>query len=91
MDERVRGMIESEFDSLMKSNILDSIKWLTQEVPHSSTRDIALGYVVGAMATYGMALHGIALKQSIKADELRSVIRRRLPEIREKINRELHR
>ena len=91
MDEKVRGIIEREFDNLLKSNILDSIKWFTQEVPHSSVRDIALGYAMGSMESYGRTLHELIMREPIETDELESIIRRRLTEIREKINRELHR
>jgi hypothetical protein len=91
LDEKVRSIIEREFDNLMKSNIVPSIRWFTQEVPHSSVRDIALGYVMGSIESYGRTVHELVMREPIERDELESIIRRRLAETREKINRELHR
>ena len=82
------------FDRGMEPNYTSSVEWIEQEMPISSLRDFILGYVISgfrALATGAvMALTGQAVSDE-DTDVIRTMLKRRLPEIVEKIERELRR
>ena len=104
---KTRGLIESLLDEALReeAEILPAIEWVREEIPIPSVRDFALGYTVGALKTLGEAIHALPPTIDLKDFSWRTrtekerkfdaiintILRRRLPEILEKINRELGR
>ena len=94
MDERVRGYIESMFDRGMKREFASAIGWIEQEMPISSLRDLILGYVLGTFRTLAIGAVTTLTQQEVSdedSDAIRTILKRRLPEIVEKTEKELHR
>jgi len=90
----VRGIIESKLDFLLKGDIVEDVEWFQQEMPISSLGDLALGYVFGMLSAYSIGILGFLTNKSVSkkdAEEIETMVKRRLPEIMEKINRELNR
>ena len=93
MDNRSRGGIEKAIDGLMGTKITYDIGWIEKEFPVKSMKDVALGYAVGAIMA--MAVEEIAIRENRSStdedfNEVKTIIRRRLPELLDKINRELN-
>lgn len=93
MDKTFRGYIESEIDRMVREEIVKDVKWVQEEIPISSLRDLALGYMIGL-------LRGVVVLSGARATDkeykeldktAHAIIKRRLPEIIEKIERELNR
>ena len=93
MNEATRGYIESVIDEIMEHELLSSVDWVADEIPISSLRDLLLGYAIGSLDA---ALIGIVSQRtrSKVSDEdmeaIMTILKRRLPEIIEKINIELN-
>ena len=93
LDERARGYLESAIDELIQqTEIIPSIQWVQQELPISSLRDLVLGYAIGSLETL---LRGVVKlsRGGCSEEDLRTIdgmLKRRLPEIVEKIERELN-
>lgn len=98
MEERMRGAIEKDLDEILRDeNLVTKIGWVENEIPLKSKRDLVLGYLIGTLETYSLALSAIIeSKSSKKADdryieeEIQKIIRRRLPEIIEHIDTRLN-
>lgn len=95
MDDATRGFVESMIDRAMMADILPDVEWIGQQIPISSLRDLALGYFAGLSDAYSHAISTLDRNGIIPSEEdkqtIRGMIRRRLPEIVEKIERELNR
>ena len=105
--KETRGSIESLLDHALKEEeeILPEVEWVRQEIPLSSFRDFTVGYILGTLkvlAEIPPSLPSIVKLRSFswtahkerdqKIDALiNKILRRRLPEIVEKIERELGR
>lgn len=96
MDEAVRGYIEKQIDNAMREEVFQYVEWVQNEIPISSLRDSMIGYLVGALqvlaessALFVMRRRGRTTEEEDR--EIRLIIKRRLPEIVEKIERELNR
>jgi hypothetical protein len=95
LDARTRGYIESMIDDITeRGNVRDILEWVEQEVPLSSFRDLALGYLIGGVTTgasimLSVGKLGIAISDEDKY-EIRAIIKRRLPEFIQKITNELN-
>ena len=101
MDKKRRGIIEAMFDDAMQeyTDIVADIEWIQREIPVSSLRDLALGYFLGVLETVGDAYSSVPSIISMKiawgehhkdTKTIRRMLKRRLPEISDKINRELN-
>lgn len=97
MDEKTRGLIEKAIDMLLDREICKYVKWVEKEIPVSSVRDLMLGYAIGYLDTAATSVwvscHG---KKKVSAEvgnqvdkEIELIMKRRLPEILRKINRDL--
>lgn len=95
LDDETRGFLEKNIDKFFKGNVLPHVEWLEVEHPISSMHDLALGYFVGTLTTLMTALTAISKQtdKEFKEDQkaIRTMVRRRLPEILEKIGIELNR
>ena len=96
MDKRTRGMIESELDDLIKDvrETVSTVDWVRQEIPLSSFRDLVLGYVIGSLETFAIAIRKIVSKEGGSAEDymtIKTMLKRRLPELIGEIERELGR
>jgi len=97
LEESTRGFIELFWDDLLKEDILDDIQWIPAAIPISSMRELAIGYAIGFFAATSSSIGGIV--ESKKHEKLKkgfekllwAMIKRRLPEIVEKVERELNR
>lgn len=93
MDEAIRGYIEKTMDEAFKENLVESTRWIEREIPISSLRDLTLGYVVGYAEAIAKAMITIGAKNLLSEEDKDAIIgmlRRRFPEILQKIERELH-
>lgn len=95
MDEKTRGFIESVMDELIQeAPITPSIKWVRQEMPVSSLKDLMLGYAIGSLETLAIVSIRMRMRNVLSEEDGRTIIemlKRRLPEIVGKIERELGR
>jgi len=91
LNDETRGYVESGIDNLLNVEIIESTRWLAAEFPHKNLKDLAIGYVVGALLLKGQAM--VLIHQGNITDEdisqILAIIKRRFPEIIEKIEREL--
>ena len=95
MDEVTRGYIEKIIDGILERPWLQDVSWIREEIPLKSFDELLLGYVLGSCDTVMSFLAGIkspnlALSTEEKT-EIKRILRRRLPEIRERITTELSR
>ena len=97
MEDETRGFIESTVDEILGEEVVPEIEWIREEIPISSFRDILLGYLIGLLSATSTLFaylrpKRISREKEEKIDEtIRTMIKRRLPEIVEKINKELNR
>jgi len=100
LDAETRGFIESLIDNILENEIVKNVKWVQEDVPISSLGEMALGYAIGylrALAVYTLILRiqplsGLTKNREERLDhEVWEIIKRRLPEISEKISKELNR
>jgi hypothetical protein len=91
LDERVRGIIESKIDFVLKHNIVPDVEFVKGVVPLKSFADCVLGYALGLLKqqSYFILISLGRLSESDKRD-VDKIIERRIPEIREKIIQELN-
>ena len=95
MDEKTRGFLESVMDELIQEMpITPSIKWVRQEMPISSLGDLMLGYAIGSLETLAIVSIRVRMRNVLSEENGKTIIemlKRRLPEIIGKIERELGR
>ena len=94
MDEKMRGYIESTLDNFLQTEIVSDVEWIQNEIPISSLRDLALGHIVALLHTFASnTILFRTYQKPSKEDEdaIRIMVKRRLPDLVEKINRELGR
>lgn len=101
MDKKTRGLIERNLDYIIKkTDITEGMLWLLDDFLPKSPEDLALGYVLGSLKRYAREV--IRMNKILKhrkntdvTDEeemiIRDMLRRRIPEFLDKINRELNR
>lgn len=101
MDKRTRGRIEKDLDKFLKSeeSITKNTVWLLDALQIvRAPEEIILGYLFGAlMSGYSRAVSYEKIKRNRKStdmaeeerDEIRDMLRRRIPDFLERINREL--
>lgn len=93
MDEKTRRLIESQIDECMKEPIRPEVEWALKELSVSSSKDYALGYLVGVIGSLAMSIAAAHSKPEDKFEDaskmIQAIVKRRLPEIIEKIEREL--
>lgn len=93
MDKQTRDLIESHIDECMIEQIFPEVEWASKELSISSSRDYALGYMIAVIKAGGVAIAAARSKPEDKLEdvikEVQAIIERRIPEIAEKIHREL--
>ena len=96
----MRGFLESILDDALQEKeeegFVAGIEWVQQEIPISSLRELVLGYVIGALEAICYAVATVRKRLSKKEEKeaeetIRTMIKRRLPEIMEIIESELGR
>ena len=89
----MRGYIESEIDRMVQEEIVGDVEWVQEETPISSLRDLALGYMIGLLR--GLISMIGAAKTTEDYEEVEriahSIVKRRLPDIIKRIEKELNR
>ena len=93
MDEKTRGFIEKGIDHIIQEEVFRYVEWIRHEIPISKLGEVMIGYLVGTIEAFAEACLVMAkIEVTEKEDEeIRTIIKRRLPEIVEKIERELGR
>ena len=90
----MRGYIEETIDEIIeKEAIFTNIEWIRQEIPVASFRDLALGYIIGGIVSTAVLMISIGERRPISDEEkheIRAMLKGRLSEILERINKELH-
>jgi len=94
LDFRTRGAIEKVIDDFVgRVNISSDVRWIESELPVKSIADVALGLAVGAIESLAVE-EIVRLENRVPTDEdlgeLRVIIKRRLGEIRSRIQEELN-
>jgi hypothetical protein len=99
MKEKTRGRIESLLDNALKKEYLlrlSNVEWVRRETPIHSFEDFAFGYIVGVLktitelkATSSLLDVIVTNKPSKHSKEIDDLLKRRLKEILERVNREL--
>jgi len=75
-----------------KGDLVGVLEWLP-ETSYTSFRDLALGYMIGGMKSLATSLISLGERRSLTDRdkiEIDTMIRERIPEIKERIERELH-
>ena len=94
MDKKTRGYLESVMDEIIQEEVFPSVEWVQQEMPISSVRDLTLGYVIGLLETLAIVSVRIRTRAVLSKEDnriIKTMLKRRLPEIIEKIERERNR
>ena len=95
LDIRTRGFLELVMDEYFRrvEIIKEEIEWVQREMPISSFEDVMRGYIIGGLHTVALTTILRLGKQFSDEDnkEIKEMLKRRLPEIIDKINRELGR
>jgi hypothetical protein len=94
INEHIRGSIESMLDDMIREpTIIPDIRWVEESIPVSSIGEVALGYAIGSLEATAIAMARLLGAKKGESKEyiktINAIIRRRLPELAEKINREL--
>jgi len=92
LDEETRGYIESRLDQYLQTETVVDVEWVQNEIPISSLRDLALGHVIALMIAF--AINSLMFRTQEKPSKedleaIRMMVKRRLPELAENIEREL--
>lgn len=89
----MRGYIEETIDEIIeKEAIFTNIEWVRQEIPVASFRDLALGYIIGGIMSTAVLMISIGERRPIsdgEKQEIRTMVKGRLSEILERINKGL--
>jgi len=90
LDERIRGFIEKAIDDLLMANFVSEVQWIRNEIPLKALEEVALGFAIGTFRTMISVIVASTSKPISEEDkeEIQKILRRRLPEIREKITKE---
>lgn len=95
MDEKTRGFIERSLDEVLAEGVISgSVNWIQGEIPIKSLRDVALGYIIGSVERFANTVIMLTEKTEVTLedqDEIRGIMKRRIPEIMQKILSELGR
>lgn len=94
MDDVTRGYIESVMDDILKEDVLKDIEWTEKEIPISSMKDLVIGYLCGILDAFAVLTASTRARKGVTENdmnEIRGMVKRRLPEIVQKVERELHR
>jgi signal recognition particle GTPase len=95
LDEKTRGFLEKAIDDIMTEEYIPSISWVQDEMPIKSLGEVAIGYVIGGIEAAATLITQMSKRnrseKEVKEDEeeIRALLKRRLPEIVEKVNTEL--
>ena len=98
MKAETRGAIETFLDSILQiKDPLKGIKWVEENIPTKSIDDLALGYVIGKMETAATTVFSIIeqkqyseIEMETEREQIRAMVRRRLPEILVHVQSELN-
>lgn len=94
MDENTRGFIEKTIDEVVAGITLEDVEWIEHEMPIKSLRDLAIGLTVGIIHATSVVIASIKKRggfEKEEKEEIRTIIKRRLPEIVKKIEKEVNR
>jgi len=94
LDEKIRGFVEKAWDDALATdiNLTPTVKWIQDAFPVKSSKDLILGYAVGVLEREAHDII-IILKGTIAEEDdaaIEQMLTRRLPEISEKIQREMN-
>jgi len=94
LDEKTRGVIEKSIDSVLQHSFIPDVEFARNIIPLTSFEDVVFGYALGVLKhqIYSMLMLSTGLRGALPLEDKREVDRiliRRIPEIREKIMREL--
>ena len=96
MDKVTRGYLEKVLDDYLNEiEIISELDWIRQEVPISSLKDVALGFTLGSLEMLSESVCILKKPKTTPKDdekdekEILEMIKRRIPEIVRKINKEL--
>jgi hypothetical protein len=87
MREDTRGYIEKSIDEMLEQeDLLCDIQWIDKEIPISSMRELALGYVIGAIEFVAKSIILLSeskaeIGENKEGEIIGLMIKRRLPEI----------
>ncbi len=95
MDKKTRGYIELAInDVVLKVDLVAVLKWVQRDTSVSSFRDLALGYMIGGAMSLAHTYIVLSKRRAITDKdkiEVRELIRKRLPDFLEKVEREMNR
>ena len=94
MNERMRGAIENSIDYVLQHNFVPDVEFARNVIPLKSFEDVVFGYALGVLKQqmYSMLMLSTGARGALPVEDKREVDRiliRRIPEIMEKIMREL--
>ncbi len=99
LKEEVRGFLEQIFDDFLVDLdvAIEDISWIEEQMPLTSKRDLVVGFSVGSMGALAFTLTEVSKRKKLSEAEEKEeeaeiwmMIKRRLPEILESVERELN-
>lgn len=95
MDKKTRSYIELAInDVVLKGDLVGVLKWVQRETSVSSFSDLTLGYMIGGAMSIAYTYIVLSEKRAITEKdkiEVRELIRERLPDFLERVEREMNR
>jgi hypothetical protein len=96
LDDATRGYVESQVDRYLAGrDWFGDISWIRNDIPLESFGELLLGYLLGSLDVMTRVIIGIKSQGfSISNEdsmEIKRMLKRRVPEIRERIAREIGR
>lgn len=95
MDEKMRGFIEKSIDYVLMHDITPDVEFVRDVIPLKSFEDTVFGYELGVLKNQIyfilMMSSGLKVIPAEEKSQVDEILKRRVPEIREKILRELGR
>lgn len=89
LDDKTRGYIEQTIDMQLEPSrsFREDYGWIFEVIPTSSEKEYLIGCVVGELQAL---IWGTLIKKEPDPEDVQGILKRRLPEIEDKINRELN-
>ena len=91
VDDKMRGAIEQDIESQLESDLLEDFGWIFDTILISSKEDYLLGCAVGKLMMLAWRTFREKKYDAMNYDleQVRDIIKRRVPEIQAKIVAEL--
>lgn len=80
-------------DELLEQEIISDVEWISQEIPNSSLKELAVGYMVGMLRSAGITVGATSTVGTYDEYDkmVWSMVKRKLPQIIKRVSEGLSR